>query len=124
MNLMTPLRVHEGDDLPTLYFRLYDEEVGQWLDLSDSSAVVTAKFRAQGTDDVLNTVTCSKLFGGSTGLVSFTWPGTALDVDVGKYEIEVSISFGGDVQTVNNYYWEGYSNDWSEKLPVKILEDF
>jgi len=124
MNLMGKLRVHAGDDLPTLYLQLFSEPDQLFIDLSDADDVVTAKFREKGTTTVLETITCAKLYGGSTGYVSMTWPADAFDVDAGVYEIELSISFDGDVQTANNYYWDDSPDDWSTVIPVKIVEDF
>jgi len=122
---MDKLIVHQGDDNPSLMFRLKDIEHDCWLDLSLSTTVITAKFRKQGSTTVLQTITCSKLFGGATGYVQMDWPSDALDVDAGDYEIEVAVSFDGSIQTANKYIWEVNTNDWdNNKLPVKVKLDF
>jgi hypothetical protein len=61
---------------------------------------VTVKFRKAATTTVLSTITCSKLSGGTTGQVQFSFVGGVLDVDPGMYEGEVIINFDGQVQTV------------------------
>lgn len=121
---MDALVVHQGDDRPTLRFRIKDQDAGEYVDLSASTTTITAKFREKGTTTVLQTITCTKLFGGKHGHVEMVWPATALDDDAGKYEIEVAVSFNGEIQTCNKYYWSGESCDYSATFPVKLKEDF
>ena len=122
--MMDPIIVHQNDLDCSYYLRLGDIETGEWLDLSDSTTTNTAKFREKGTTDVLQEWTLPKLFGGATGYVEFTWPTDALDEDVGTYEIEISVSFDGRVQTANKHFWVGSAEDWSRDFaPVKLKEE-
>ena len=122
--MMDPIIVHENDLNCDYYLRLGDIESGEWLDLSDSTTVVTAKFREKGTTTVLQSWTLTKVFGGATGYVKFVWPAAALAIDVGTYEIEISVSFDSRVQTANKHFWSGSSEDWSRDFaPVKLKED-
>ena len=121
---MDAIMLHKGEDLPTFYYRLYDQDNGQWVDLSAPTAVVTAKFRKRGTTTVLQTIVCAKFAGGSTGYVTMTWPATALDVTAGRYEIEVAVSFAGSIQTANRYYMTGVPDDDADTLPIKVKADF
>ena len=123
--MMDPIMVHENDLNCDYYLRLGDIESGEWLDLSDSTTTVTAKFRKVNTTTVLQSWTLSKLFGGATGYVKFVWPAAALDVDKGTYEIEISVDFDGRIQTANKHFWVGSEEDWSvHKAPVKVRSEF
>jgi hypothetical protein len=120
-----PIQVRDGDDLPAIYARLKNSEDGSQVDVSAATTTVLAKFRRKGDDSATPTnLTVTKLFGGHTGLVKLTWPATALDVDQGRYEIEISVSFDGAVQTVWRYYWEGAALLDSKTLPVRVHNDF
>lgn len=122
---MTPIDVHQGDDRPSLYLHICDQDAGTWVDLSDVTTIVTAKFRAKGTDTVLQTIVCSKVFdNGLTGWVRMDWPATGLDVDAGRYEIEVSVSFAGEIQTANRYYMTDDEDDDDNILEIRVKEDF
>ena len=122
---MEAIKVHAGDDLPPIYAQLVDDESGMPLDLSGATTVVSAKFRAKVGSTVLATVTCTKPFGGADGRVKMAWGATQLDIDAGRYEIEISVAYDGAVQTVNRYYWEsGMSLDDAKTCPVKVLDDF
>jgi hypothetical protein len=52
------------------------------------------------------------------------WPATALDVADGRYEIEVAVSFNGDIETANRYYMKDTSYDDDDVLPIRVKEDF
>jgi len=121
---MDPIVVHEGDDLPDIFIRLKDDANDCWIDLSGATTVITAKFREKNTATVLQTITCTKEQGGLDGQVKMVWPATALDVDFGNYEIEISISFNGSIQTVNTYYRRGATADTAKTLPIKVREEF
>lgn len=122
---MQAIEVHNADDLPVIYARLLHGESELPIDLSAASTTVTAKFRAVGSATVLDTITCAKVFGGTDGWVSMTWAATSLDVAAGRYEIEISVSFNGAVQTANRYYWQlGMKLDDARTLPVRIRDDF
>lgn len=122
---MQPINVHQGDDLPDIYARIKDGESGTYVDLSAATTVISAKFRLVGATTVLNTVTCTKVFGGTSGWCKMSWAGTQLDVAAGRYEIELSVSFNSMVQTVQRYYWEnGMALDDARRLPVRVRDDF
>ena len=121
---MDPIVVHSSDDLPTIYFTIYDEDNACLVDLSAVTTIATAKFRAKGTSTVLQTVVCTRLWGGATGMCSMEWPATALDVDYGRYEIEVSVDFNDAIQTANTYHWLNDEHDTDDTLPVRVKEDF
>jgi len=121
---MDPVIVHEGDDLPTLYLQAKDVDNDCFIDLSAATTIVTAKFREKNTSTVLQTVVCTKVSSGIHGLVKMVWPATALDVDFGNYEIEVSLDFNGSIQTANVYYWTNNTADDAKTLPVRIREQF
>jgi len=121
---MDKLRVHAGDDRPSLYLQIRDIQADVAVDLSPSTTSITAKFREKGTTTVLDTITCSKVGSGATGWVQMDWDTDTLDVDEGNYEIELSVSFDGEIQTVNYYYWDGASSDTASTFPVKVVDDF
>jgi hypothetical protein len=122
---MEPLIVHRNDALPALFLRIYDQDNECYVDLSDATTVVTAKFRLRGSDTVLETVTMVKVDGGDSGYVQFDWPSDALtNLAAGFYEIEVSVAFAGVVQTVNRYWWDGSEDDDGNILKIRVKEDF
>ena len=118
---MQPIVFHTNDGLSNLFFQVWDQDNRVYVDLSDPLTSVIAKFRAQGTTTVLDTITCAKLAGGSTGWIEMAWPPNALTVAAGLYEIEVSVSFNGVVQTANKYFWH---RDDGKTLKVKLVADF
>jgi len=122
---MQSVIVHQGDDLPPIYGQALDAESKTPIDLSAASTVVSAKFRLKGSTTVLATVTCTKLFGGTTGWICMAWGSTQLDVTNGRYEIEVSAAFGSNIQTVMRYYWmNGLHLDDAKTIPVRVRDDF
>lgn len=94
------IRLVKGDERPVIVLTLTDDVTGSAIDLSLISTTVSVKFRKAATTTVLSTVSCSKLSGGTTGQVQFSFVGGVLDVDPGMYEGEVVIDFGGEIQTV------------------------
>jgi hypothetical protein len=121
---MQPIFAHQGDNLPSIYCQLFDQESGVNNDLSAATTVVTAKFKRKGTTTVLATITCAKVFGGTTGWVRMDWGSTTLDVARGRYEIEVSVSYNGLIETANRYFWDGAELFDAKTLPVKVLTEF
>ena len=122
---MMPVIVHQGDDLPPIYARLLDGESGTVIDLSAATTVISAKFKLKGSTTVLNTITCTKPFGGTDGWCQMDWGSTQLDITSGRYEIEIAVAFNGAIQTVNRYYWlNGMHIDDSKTLPVRVRDDF
>lgn len=94
------IRLVKGDERPVIVLTLTDDNTGSPIDLSLSTTTVQVKFREAGTTNLLSTISCSKLSGGTTGQVQFNFAGGVLDVDPGMYEGEIVISFNGDIQTV------------------------
>lgn len=122
---MDPWEVYENDDRPPAFFRVKDIDNGCYHDLSAATTVVTAKFRAKGTDAVLQTVVCTKVAGGFDGLVLFAWPAGGLDITAtGRHEIEVSVSFNGSIQTAGTYYWTDNTISTDDTLPIRLKADF
>ena len=122
---MKPLEVRIGDDLPTLYLQLKDIESDTAVDLSPPTTVVTGKFRKKGSSTLLATNVAAKLFGGATGWVSLAWGATDLDVtSVGMYEIEISVSFDGSIQTAVKHWWSGTPRHTGIVIPVRVRDDF
>lgn len=98
--MATQINLVQGDNRPyvKLTFTLPD---GTPVDLSDAATNVFIHFKSAEADEVLTTLTATKISGGSTGIVTFNFPGTSLEVKPGLYEGEVEIQFGtNDVQTI------------------------
>ena len=92
------IKLVQGDNRPFIKLTLLDAD-GTAINLSGST--VNVYFREAGTTTVLSTLPCTLINGGTGGQCSFNFPGTALNVDPGPYEGEISISFAtSDVQTV------------------------
>jgi hypothetical protein len=121
---MEAIVLHSGDDKPSLYFRIYDQDNACYVDLSAATTTIAAKFRAQASTTVLQIIACVKVHGGKYGWVRMDWPATALDVADGRYEIEVAVSFNGDIETANRYYMKDTSYDDDDVLPIRVKEDF
>lgn len=94
------IRLVKGDERPVIVVTLTDDVTGNPIDLSVSTTTVSVKFRQAGTTTVLSTISCSKLSGGTTGQVQFSFVGGVLDVAAGTYEGEIVINFNGELQTV------------------------
>lgn len=93
------IEVTQNDLKPDLYFQLYNRANTEVLDISLSTTTVSAKFRVKGDDESLFEVALSKVLP-DVGVVKMEWPADSLDVDVGRYELEVTVSFDGSPQTV------------------------
>lgn len=97
--MTTLINLVQGDNRPfiKLTFTLPD---GSPIDLSDPTTTVVVYFKSAEADEVLATLNASKVDGGSTGVVMFSFTGTALEVKPGMYEGEVEIRFGNEIQTI------------------------
>lgn len=95
----TTIKLVRGDNRPFIKLNLSKSD-GTPLDVSDVGTTVSVHFRSVNDEEVLQTLTCSKLEGGVNGVVSFNFPGNTLDVQPGFYEGEVEISFDGEKQTL------------------------
>jgi hypothetical protein len=88
---MEPISLHRNDDNPSLYFRVWDQDNEQYLDMTATEYMVFAKFREKGTTTLLSSIVCTKV-SPSMGLVRMDWPaGTLDDLTAGRYEIEVQV---------------------------------
>ena len=94
------IKLVQGDDLPNVRLALSDAVSATPIDLSDPDTVVRVHFRAQGEEQVLATIVCAKVAGGSAGEVQFNFAPNLLDVEPGAYEAEIEIDFGGLTHTV------------------------
>ena len=122
---MDPLILFDGDDRPSIWFQILNDD--GVVDLSAATTSVTWKFRQEGASTNQPTGTCTKVKGdGVTGWVQLDWGATDLDsLTAGNYEIELTVSFDGSLHTVNFFYEVGNSGDWNENvLPVLAKEDF
>lgn len=92
------IRLVQGDTRPYIRLTLKDADGNP---INVANAVVRIKFRASGATQSLFTIICLQPNGGTDGMVVFSFPAGALNVDPGPYEGEVEIDFGvNDVQTV------------------------
>ena len=104
------IQLVQGDDGPDLNLTLRDSNTGDpgdpdsWdpIDVSDANTTVSMKFRLSNTTTVLETLTFTKVNGGTNGEVLLTWNPTSLDVDPGNYEGEIEIDENGKIQTLPN----------------------
>lgn len=114
------IKLVQGDTRPQITVDLTDESTGDPIDVSDADTVVRLYFRAEGTSEIIATLTASKLPGfldsdgdldetspydvaGAGGRVMFGWAATpdALSGEPGNYEGEIEITFADDtVQTL------------------------
>jgi hypothetical protein len=94
------IKLVQGDNLPYIKLSLTDPATGEAINVSDPQVFVRVYFRAAGSTDILATLPCEKLDGGTTGQVRFNFPNGVLDVEPGPYEGEVEIDFDGQIQTV------------------------
>ena len=94
------IKLVSGDNYPLIQLTLTDDSTGDPMDLSPATTTVTVKFRAQGSTTLLSTLACTKVAGGSTGIVTFYFPTTELDVAAGMYEGEIVVDQNSLIQTV------------------------
>jgi len=98
-----------NDGLPALAITLKNANTGEsddsdtWdpIDVSDANDTVYMKFRAKGSDVIIDTMACVNENDGSDGKVIMIWSATALSgLAAGLYEGELYIDFNGTIQTV------------------------
>lgn len=93
-------------------FQLYNLWDGKALDLSASTTVITGLFRAKGnTTASLFAVTFSKLMS-EQGVVSMVIPADGLDVDIGRYEMEITTTYDSRPQTARHI------------VPIRVVAEF
>ena len=96
---MEPIRLVQGDRLPTVSLRLTDAVTGAVTDVSGGSTTLLAHIRASGSTTVKESISLTKPNGGSDGVVSLAWTATALDT-AGEFEAELEINYNGTKQTL------------------------
>jgi len=89
-----------GNEKPDLFIQILDKDTGAVVPLTDPTETGIFRFRQQGATTTLFQATLTKLDSGTFGSFKLVWPASALDVDPGIYEGEVSISYNGDIETI------------------------
>jgi len=119
------INVVAGDTKPEINLTLKDNTTaaaGLTLDPDDSSTwalidisdpTVTVKFRALGTTNVLDTMTCVKVAPYTNGACYMPWGADTLDVSAGTYEGEISLN-----------YTAGGTLTLFDRLKFKVRDDF
>jgi hypothetical protein len=97
--MTSAINLVQGDNRPFITLTLTDDAGGA-IDLSDSTTVIRIYFRSVQSKEVLTIIPTTKVNGGSTGRVTFNFPGDTLEVKPGNYLGDVEIDFNGEVQTV------------------------
>ena len=93
------IKVVQGDTKPIITLTLTDEATGDPFDLSAVTTSVFVNFRAAGSTDVPQVISCVKT-DAVNGKVQFDFSGGILNVDPGMYEGEIVVSIGGATHTV------------------------
>lgn len=93
------IKVVQGDTKPLITVTLTDDATGAPFDLSNPATSVVVKFRAAGTTDAPQVISCAKT-DAVNGVVEFDFSGGVLDVDPGLYEGEIEVDLGGATHTV------------------------
>lgn len=91
------IKLVQGDNRPYIRLTLRQAD-GTAMNLADATVVVY--FRRAGEAAILATIPCTKVGGGTTGEVTFNFPGSTLNVEPGAYEGEIEVDFLGEKQTV------------------------
>jgi len=92
------LTLTKNDTYPLIYMQLRDKFTELALDLSASTTVITAKFRALNATTTLWEATATKVKA-NLGVIYIEIPASGLDQDAGRYEIEVTVTFNSEIQT-------------------------
>jgi len=94
------IEIVKNDRMPTQYFQLIELFGNTVLDVSLSTTVITGLFRSKGnTEASIFQETLTKVIS-ELGIVSMDWPASALDQDVGSYELELTVTYDDLPQTV------------------------
>ncbi len=96
---MSTIKIVQSDTLPEVTLTLTDKQTGDPIDLSAATTTVTVKFRRAGTTTPVTNLACSKV-NAAQGVVRFSFPAPALDVEPGNYQGEIVINFNGQILTV------------------------
>ena len=125
MSYYETINLVQGDDKPDIILTLKDANTalsGTILDPEDSSTwdpiditdpTITVKFRKLGSETLLDTLSTTKVAPYTNGECYMTWNLTTLDVDEGKYEGEIVLTYtSGRVMTL------------FDRLKFKVRKDF
>jgi hypothetical protein len=101
-----PIKLVQGDTLPSVLFYLYDERIDLYgndtsvpIDLTDVTSVVM-HFRQTGLTATTQTIS-GAIVSAAAGTIRFDWPSDALDGPEGSYEGEIELTVaGGGTYTV------------------------
>jgi hypothetical protein len=97
-----------------LKITLTREDDGLPVDLTEATTLF--KFRRAGTETVLTTLTSlASAEDAANGTALFVWNNGDLDVEPGRYEAEIEVSFSGGVGNVETVY---------ETIQFLLREDF
>ena len=108
---LDPLQYVVGDDRPTVTVTVAKRD-GSVANLSTATAVLLRVRRIE-TTELVATVACSLVDGGTTGKVRFDYSAAGFDgVTPGWYEAELEIDFDGSKQTA----WE--------RLKIQVRSQF
>jgi hypothetical protein len=103
----------QGDQRPKPTIQLTDKNNADApIDLSAATTSILFKVRAKGATTTDLSIACTKLYGGATGWIEVPWGTTDLDLEPGRYEAEVEVSFNGEKQTTYDL------------INIRIREDF
>jgi len=118
---MDYLVLTKNDRLPTLYGQAEDFE--REIPWNLSGATVTLKVREVGGTTVLVTAS-GTIIADQTGFFHIEWAADDLDLDVGTYEGELSITITGKTETAKIHYWDGFRYDTARKLPIRVIGEY
>lgn len=124
---MEALTLVQNDRNPTLYAQAVDWErfinelEGQEWNIE--GATILLSIRPRGGGDVVLEVD-GEVVDAQSGWMSFEWPADALDLDVARYEGQVTLTIGGLEHTALINFWDTHEYDPSLLLPVSVKERF
>ena len=89
------------------------DDSATWAVIDITDPTITVKFRALGTTNVLDTMTCVKVAPFTNGKCYMPWGATTLNVSAGTYEGEISLTYtSGGILTL------------FDRLKFKVRDDF
>ena len=89
------------------------DDSSTWAVLDITDPTIRVKFRALGTSNVLDTMTCIKVAPTANGVCYMAWNATTLAVSAGTYEGEIELTYtGGAILTL------------FDRLKFKVRDDF
>lgn len=92
------IKLVQGDNRPEITCTI-ENEAGDVISLAGATAQL--HFRKKGTTTLLFSVSGALVTDGTDGKVRFNFAGGVLNIEQGRYEGEIEITFpGGDKQTV------------------------